>query len=358
MKQIAIDCRLINKGGIGRYIYSLLKEYKKINPPFEFLLLGDPEALSNVGLGEIIPFKAPIYSLVEQVGFPRLNVNLLHSPHYNIPVFYRGKLVVTIHDLAHIVLPQFFKNPFLRKFAKLMMKTAIGKATRFITVSTFSLSEIEKTFDFSINKGIVIYPGVERSVFYKRERKEIDSVKKRYGIEESYILFVGNIKPHKNIDGVIRAFRLVESEFDNLVIVGKFEGLKTRVKDFYKMLSDNIVFIERINDDELASLYSGAECLLFPSFYEGFGLPAIEALACGTVPIVSDMPVFREILCDACLFVDPNDINSIINGLLSLKYDNELRNKILSESKRVMGKFGWDKTATRTLEVYAEVLGA
>lgn len=357
MKRVAIDCRLIDKTGIGRYIRSLLEEYKRLDPPFEFILLGDSQKLGSVGLGEVIHFDEPIYSIREHLFFPNLKADLLHCPHYNAPLFYGGKLVVTVHDVVHFACPTFFKGKLKRALAKFVLKRALERCSRFITVSKFSLSEVERIFNYSGLKGVVIYPGVEMKVFYRRNELEIEEVKKRFGINGRYMIFVGNLKPHKNITGVIMAFRSLRHEFEKLVIVGTSEGLRTRLEEFDRLIDENIVHIERTDDNTLSALYSAAELLLFPSFYEGFGLPALESLACGTVPVLSDIPVFREIFDSHAIFVDPRSIGSIVDGVTLVVRNGKLKARLLENIDDFLSAFSWKSTAQKTLNVYAEVVG-
>lgn len=357
MKRVAIDCRLIDGGGIGRYLRALIDQYRKLAPPFALYLLGHPEQLKQFSFTAIIPFKCPIYSLSEQLFFPSVKVDLLHCPHYNIPLFYKGKIVTTIHDVAHIAVPHFFAHKLARIYAKFMLNRAVRKSAKIITVSNFSLDELHKFLDFSPEKAVVIYNGVDSSMFYRRSESEINDVRARLGIKGKYALYVGNMKPHKNVQGVIEAFRLLKGELDTLVLVGKSKGLRSRFKGLERVQEANIIFVETIPDELLPALYSGAELLLFPSFYEGFGLPPLEALACGTPSVVSDLPFARETLCDAAIFVDPSCPEKIAEGALKLLHDENIRRKILRRKEEILSRFSWETTAKKTLRIYEEAIG-
>ncbi len=361
MKRIAIDCRLIGGAGIGRYIEGLLSEFGKMNLPFEIILLGRPDKLRRFPF-PVVRFTSPIYSIREQLFFPYgklKGIALLHSPHYNFPLFWRGKLVVTIHDIAHIARETREIFGLARVYAHFMLKRVTEKAQRLITVSNFSKCEIVNYLGADSENVIVIPNGVNRDIFHPRAEEDVRRVKKRLGIKGEYILYVGNIKPHKNLVGVIDAFKLLRRKELMLVIVGALEGLRSRMKNLDERLSEfrgRILYTGVVDDSILSCLYTGAELLVLPSLYEGFGLPPLEALACGTPSVVSDRPFFRETLGDAACFVEPESTESIRWGIDFLLDNEAERKKIVEKGIELFKLYEWREIAKRTVGIYLGVI--
>ena len=358
-RKIAIDCRLLSGAGIGRYINGLLHEFEKMDLPFEITLLGKPEKLKKFSF-PIVEFSSPIYSLKEQLYFPYSklrNVELLHSPHYNVPLFWKRKLVVTIHDIAHIAIETRALFGLAKFYANFMLKQATRKAQRIITVSNFSKGEIVNYLGVNSKKITIIPNGVNRDIFYPRAEKDVKAAMKKLRIEGKYILYVGNVKPHKNLIGVIDAFKLLGRENLTLVIVGAWQGLRTKVKNLDEHISGfegRILYLGEVDDSTLSCLYTGAELLVLPSFYEGFGLPPLEALSCGTPSVVSDRPFFKEVLRDAACFIDPQNIESIKRGIELLLYDETIREKVVEKGEKLFNFYKWRNIAKQTIKIYQE----
>jgi len=310
-----------------------------------------------------IRVKAQIYSPIEQLLLPFLipPCDVFWSPHYNIPFgFIRArKRVVTIHDVFHVT--QYSTLSKVKKlYARLLMQMALLLSDKVITVSEFSRDEILRYFTVEHSKMSVIKNGVRQSPNWK----EPEYIRNRYQLPEHYILFVGNVKPHKNIRGLLEAYLLLEEaarEKFKVVVIGKIEGFRTgdqRLLNWIKeepMLRDRVVFTGFVPEDEIDSLYRYASLFVFPSLYEGFGLPILEAMACGTPVLTSKVSCMPEVTGGNAVLVNPNKTSDITVGIQTLLKDNSLYRKLSESGKKWAQNFTWEKTARETIGVFEKV---
>ncbi len=316
MKKILIDARMHDMSGIGTFTRHLIEEWI-IDEDKEIALLGDKLVLEKLYPNiKIYNYDEKIYSISEQLRFPykiAKEYDELFIPHYNIPLFYFGKMTSTIHDLIHLKFPEYFsKLAFL--YAKFMIKMNLIKSNRLVTVSNFTKNDILKTFGYKYeNKIEVRYNKVDK-IFRKIDDKEAlinGKIKFDIPIEKKIILFVGNKKPHKNLETLIRAFGELDNYKDmRLVLTG--EGFKTYIKleELVEKLNLNefIIHTGKVSQEDLVLLYNIADLFVFPSFYEGFGIPPLEALACGTPTVCSNSASIPEVCGDRVEYFKPNDI--------------------------------------------------
>lgn len=353
MKKIAIDVRMISSSGIGVYIKSILSRLIS-KSEFKYYLLGNREELliySNFNNVEIIEFDSKIYSINEQFQFIKKipkDIDLFWSPHYNIPVFYKKKLLVTIHDIFHIDFP-YKKGILERLYPIIMFKIILRKANKIISVSNFTKTRLVKRLSFNSDKIKVIYNGVDIT-------KPIENFK----INKPYILYVGNVKPHKNLNCLVQAFKKIKGEIPhNLVIVGKKSGFinnDNNISSYMNQLRDRIIFTGLVSDERLSNLYKNAECLVCPSLYEGFGLTPLEAMANGCPTIVSDIEVFREIYGNSAIFFNPNDSTILSEKLKELINDESLKINLVNRGLERSKFFSWDKTARETIDLIRSII--
>ncbi|MDR1812860.1 MAG: glycosyltransferase family 4 protein [Candidatus Fibromonas sp.] len=326
--KIAIDARMIDKSGIGTYIRHIM-EY-----------IGYSIILDSSN------FPCKNYSIKEQLFFPykklrREKIDVLHVPHLNIPVFYRGKLVVTIHDLTHLRYPQFLPGKFHYYYFKFMLATATKKASRILTDSHNTKKDIMEFFNVEPDR-IKVIPLAAGKEFVIREKGEVSYLYKKYNIPQGkkIILYVGNLLPHKNLDGLLKAVRLIKEDHV-LILAGK------NFKDRYgqKQEESSIVYAGEVSQDELVNLYNFADLFVLPSLYEGFGLPVLESFACGTPVACSNTSSLPEVGGNYAFYFDPeneSDIASAIDRALEWKGSPlDLREYAL--------QFSWEKTAEETL---------
>ena len=340
--KIGIDARLIHETGVGRYIRNLIAELAQIDKKNNYIVFvrqswKPPNERWDMKIADI-----PWHSVEEQITLPKLfsaeKLDILHVPYFTIPVFYPGKFVVTIHDLTILHYPtgKATTLPLPFYWAKLLgyraiLEIGLHRASGVIAVSFATKEELMDHFALDERKISVIHEGV-------REGKDGKSL-----IKEPYFLYVGNAYPHKNLEMLLRAIG-----DKTLVLVGK-EDL------FYKRLPrpSNVIFFGQANDEQLGSLYTHATALVFPSLMEGFGLPALEAAACGTPVICSDIPAFREILGPLGNYFMPND-TSALRALIA--HPEKLKKPTKEEQQELLKRFTWRQMAILTLQIYESTL--
>lgn len=352
MKNITVDARMINSSGIGTVIKNILKRMIVLKPEWKFFILGDLLELEKYNFlkydnVKLISCNAPIYSIKEQIELIKKipkETDIMWSPHYNIPVFYKGKLIVTIHDVFHLAMPQFVKGIHKRLYAKFMFRMIRCKANKIICVSNFTASELEKFVDVDKNNIKVIYNGIDEDWFNVKRGKSV--------YHKPYLLYVGNVKPHKNLVNLVKAFSLVKDKIPHdLIIVGKKEGFITGDKAVYNLVqstSNRIIFTGYINDILLKQYYKQADLFIFPSLYEGFGLPPLEALATDTKVICSKILVFKEVCKNMVDYFDPLNINNISECIIkTLKNKNKYK-----IDKNNLYLYNWN----RCIEEYVKII--
>ena len=362
-KSISIDTRLINAAGIGTYLRNLLPRIILSKSNTLFYLLGDIRELESFNWSKetnvvLINCVSPIYSFEEQIEIyqkiPR-DTLLFWSPHYNIPLFYRGKLLVTVHDLFHIAMPQFVKGYHKQLYAKIMFKAISKKANSIISVSDFTKNEFNKFVGKTKQEIHAIHNGVDESWFSSQKQKDFHHKK-------PFLLFVGNIKPHKNLGSLLDAFKLIMDIIPHdLIILGKKEGFITGDSDiFVKALEQKErvhFFGEFDNDSEIfRQFYLNADVLILPSFYESFGLPPLEAMASGCPAIVSNVAALPEIYKDSVLYCNPYDYKDIAEKIFELINDNKLRDNLRQKGFERAKQLTWESCAQKTIHVIQEVL--
>lgn len=334
MIDLCIDARMALCSGIGRYIRQLVP----LMHDFRVILLVDQIDRDWCKGFEQIQFAAPIYSVKEQIFYPlRIpKCDLFWSPHYIVPLMptRARKTVVTIHDAMHLALGTWQQ----KIYAKCVMRKALHHSDAVITDSQFSKNEIYKFLGQSKKEANVVSIGVDHDQFYRRERSE--EIRKKYALPDRFILFVGNYKAHKNIEGLIKAFALLKMKDISLVIVGKGTS------------------IGEVLDEELPILYSMAELFVFPSFYEGFGLPPLEAMSCGCPTVVSNAASMEEVCGDASLYFNPSLIDEIAMTITKVLTDQQLKNQLIEKGLERAKMFTWGKAAHRHAEIFKELCNA
>lgn len=351
---ITIDARMINMSGIGRYLQSLIPILlnQKNNQHFLLGKIDELQEYSECENVSLIQVKSKLYSPLEQFELMRKVplCDLYFSPHFITPFFpiKAKKRITTIHDLFHLSSEadfSFLKNIYL----KVLYSTAAKRSDRIITVSQFSRKELIRHFPVSKKKIVVINSCLERSLFSPSQIKA--------KIANKYILYVGNIKPHKNIVRLIEAFIKMANKKLSLVIVGDKDGFINGIKGFDEIIGDNknIIFTGRVDDSQLKSLYTDAEFFVFPTLYEGFGLPPLEAMSCGTAVAASSIEVVREVCKDSALYFDPLSIEDMSLKMSRLLDDNILRNELILKGEKLCSHYSKNIFIDKHLEVFTDV---
>ena len=346
--KIAIDCRLFGNSGIGTFIKNIV-DYIVINRDVSFLLIGKKKEISyykkysNVSIieNDIKPF-----SLKELFNFPTKEINecdAFFTPYINIPLSIKVPIFSTIHDVIFFDLKELtsFSGRWLRW---LFYKSTCKRSKLIFTVSNFSKQRIIHHFNPSIPIKI-IYNGVATKI--KEASNENNSKK-------NYILYVGNIKPHKGLRILINAYNIAKERGlnQNLLIVGEYKNFKTTDNEIFEALNsnkDNIFFTGRLSDEELIQTIKEAQVLVLPSYYEGFGIPPLEALYLGTDAIISDIPTLREIYKDLPVNFfkagDAENLSKLLSSYKHIKTDEfRLVRNVINE------KYNFKITANQILE--------
>lgn len=367
MKTLTIDCRMIRASGIGTYLRSILDHLLQV-PDLDLCLLVDPNQppLAPPPNVSRIPLAAPIYGLKEQLLLP-LRVprcDLFWSPHFNVPFapLRARHRVVTIHDLCHLDCPEHVA--FLhRAYARVLLNAAARSADVILTDSNFSRERILAHLNVASEKIRVTPLGVDTARFARvtdPERRRAAAT--RLGLPEHFILFVGNVKPHKNIRGLLDAWQRLEKEFPDhrLVITGRKDKFITGISNLaesvdHRNLTDRVLFTGFVPDELLPDLYSLASCLAFPSFYEGFGLPPLEAMACGCPAVVSRAASLPEACGDAACYVDPYDAASIADGIRQVLTNPSVQKELVEKGYQRVKQLTWQQTAQQCLQIFQEI---
>ena len=308
----------------------------------------------------------PHYSLKEQIFLPlqliKIKPDLAHFPHFNVPIFWWGKYVVTIHDLIkHLSRgvetttrwPIFYWFKYLNY--KILVWLVVKRATKIITPSNYWKEELIRRYHLPREKVIVTYEGVDKkfSIFNFQFSKR--KILEKYKIKTPFIIYTGSLYPHKNVEVLIKAVKKLNKEMQvYLVIVCARNIFYERfLKKVEKLGAKNYVnFIGFVPDEELAAIYQHAEAFVFPSLIEGFGLPGLEAMACGVPVLVSDIPVFREIYKDAVVYFDPFSVNDLVEKIKKIIKDEKLKRRLKIKGKKLISLYSWKKMAQKTIETY------
>lgn len=335
--------------------------------PVELTLAGDLEKLRfferDIGRKiEKIGFRSPIYSLREQIGGSYLTLRykkafqVFHFPHYNIPWFSQGKVLVTLHDLIHLLFPQYFSSKKVF-FAKRLLQRVGARAERIIADSDSTRNDFLRLLPEAADKTTVIPIGVDGK-FTQLPLQDVESFRKAKGVER-FILFVGNRKPHKNLIGLLRAFTEIREKVRDyrLVVIANGDVKDCEIEEQANRLGDRIIEPGPVNDGELVLYYNAATLLVCPSLYEGFGLAPLEAMACGCPVITSNTSSLPEVVGDAGIMTDPNDVEALAGEMIRVLTDPTLRAEMSEKGLARARLFSWEKCARETIGVYEEIAG-
>lgn len=353
--KVGIDARMVDNLGIGTYIKGIIQWLPKLSN-YKYVLFGNSKRLEFYNL-PVVEFDCPIYGLKEQVLFPgvikKAGIDLLHLPHYNAPLFLQQKKVVTIHDLIHLIYPEYLPSKKAYFYARFMIGQACKNAEIIIADSQSTKNDIVKYFNIAPSKIKVIYLGYSRD--FRQSSEKAAKSKLEYG---KYLLYVGAIRPHKNVLNFIDAFYMLKQEKNienKLIIVGKgkppyIDEVRKKINSYN--LGDEVLIFENVPQKKLVELYCGAELFVFLSFYEGFGLPPLEAMACGCPVITSNAASLPEVAGEAGIMIDPYNIDEMKQSIYRVLTESELRRQMIEKGLRRVKLFSWEKTVKKTLEIY------
>jgi glycosyltransferase involved in cell wall biosynthesis len=378
--KIGIDARMYRSevAGISRYSQNLIKNLLEIDTSDEFVLfmtsadksefdkfkIENSLEIVNCKL-KIIITDIPHYSIAEQTKLGKIiekeKLDLMHFLSFNHPVNYNGKFVVTIHDLTLLLFPETARETsFLKRKAFIyVMKDACKKSQIIITDSENTKKDIVKKLKVTNKKIQNIYLAADDKMLKKTSEKVIEDIKTKNQIgDKPVILYVGQMRPHKNIPSLIEAFDILKKEIDaKLVIIGKPDKKHQR---FFKTIDNSrnirdIVMPGFVSNEELSAWYKIATVFCFPSLYEGFGLPGLEAMQAGTPVVSSDTSSLPEIYRDAAIYFDPCNTKDIADKIKEVINNKIIRDDLIKKGKIVSKYYSWKKTAEETLSIYKQI---
>lgn len=371
--RIGIDARFFGSAGkgLGRYTQKLIENLERVDKTNRYFIF-----LRKENFDEYRPhnpnFKKalanfPWYSFSEQINMPQVlnkyDLDLVHFPHFNVPLLYRKKFIITIHDLILLHFPTvknttlnplFYRLKFLAY--RLVIKSAVKRAKKIIAVSEFTKKDIINNYRIPEEKIAITYQACEN--FCAISPKNEDEILKKYGIIKPYLLYVGNAYPHKNLEAFVLAYKDIDKQIKNLhlVLVGKEDYFYRRLKNFVEEKNiPNLIFPDFIPDDDLDSVYKNAALYVFPSLYEGFGLPPLEAMAKGAPVASSDHECMKEILGDSACYFNAKNRKETAETIIRLLNNGELRKNLIEKGYARVKKYSWEKMARETFSEYQKL---
>jgi glycosyltransferase involved in cell wall biosynthesis len=371
VSHVAINAHLLSgpawyrSAGVHQYIYHLLRHLGKVDDGLRYtVLLGEGELPLDVALAACQSrwptSQASVRVLWEQLVQPwvlrRMEADLVHGPVFIAPVFTPCPSVITIHDLSFMRFPNLF-HPVNRLYLTVLTRLSAQRARRIIAVSAHAAAESVQLLDVPPERIDVIYHGVD-PVFRPLPTDTIASFRQRRGLPERFLLFVGTLEPRKNLVRLVEAFAHIQDDQVGLVLAGGkgwlYDELFARVETLG--LEGKVIFPGYVMSEELPLWYNAATALAYPSVYEGFGLPVLEAQACGAPVLTSNVSSLPEAAGDAALMVDPYDVEALATGINQILTDESLRLELRAHGLAHAQEFTWSRTALETAHVYKRAL--
>jgi glycosyltransferase involved in cell wall biosynthesis len=351
--------------GVGHYTFELARALAALAPADEFELVSPyPPVPLESGIPANLHFVQPSANGLTRrawwsLGLPlycsRTELALFHGTNFDLPAWARCPTVLTIHDLSLLLYPETHEKRLVRR-ARVKLPLMARKATAIITPSKAVKAEVSQHLGIDSDKVFAI-PEAARAAFYPAARSESDPVRQRLGVADEFILFVGTVEPRKNLLSLARAFAELlrgTSLRPQLVIAGKEGWLSDELMTYLResQITDRVLFTGHLSDDDLRALYSACCVFVYPSLYEGFGLPLLEAMACGAPVVTSNIPSISETVGDVARLISPTDIHDLTRAIKSLLEDTNERAHRSAAGIEHARKFSWAQTAAATLEVY------
>ncbi len=366
--RIAINCRsflLKNYTGIGRYAYNLVKSLSEIDHQNEYWLYAQKKYFDFKRRIPRVPadnFSVKVDWFGQGLSKILNPVDIYHSPNIDFINIPNAKIVVTVHDLVYKTYPD-GQNAQSCEMMHKQMSQVVEQADRIICCSHSTSHDLKQHYAVKDGQVCLVYQGVDKNIFYplddQQRQKARGDLKKR-GIPESFLLFVGTIEPRKNLQNLLLALSILKqkNKFKGKLVVSgmkgwMIEGLAEVIKKFN--LTDDVIFLGYVSDEDLRSLYNLCEIFVFPSLYEGFGFPLVEAFSCGAAVVTSNVSSCPEIAADAALVINPYNPDEIADAVVRLMDDVKLKKLMQQRALNRAQNFSFQKTAEQTLAVYQEL---
>ncbi len=382
--RVAIDVRRILDFGIGTYIRNLLRAFQQIEAPHEFLLIGAPDQKrlfqNLVPRFRFVPHSASDLQRKDHLAFPRLirnlDVDLTHIPFTRVPLFLPRPYVITVHDLSSVLFDK--SSPWLRELRRYRFLRSVSRADRVISVSLATLRDLDNLTGISHDRVNVIYNAPDPVFFQPAKsadaraagpdsrRVEQRRILERYQIDYPFLLYAGHIREQKNIPRMVEAFAVARQELAQepaykelrLIIIGDDIHLHPEVRRavIQSRVEHCVRFLGFVPFGTLRLFYETAEAFLFPSLYEGFGLPPLEAMASGTPVITSAVSSLLEVVQDGAALVNPENVFDIARGICDVLRNPELRASLIARGRARAEAFSWLAAARQTIETYEDAV--
>lgn len=372
--RITFDATAIpaNRAGAGVYIFSLVKALSQVDADNEYHVFAKAEHAEEFGplgpnfrLVRVPPLSTPQRLVWEQTVLPRalktLGADVLHSPHYTMPLLAPCPVVVTFHDMTYLLMPELHAR-FHRRFFPPMMRASARRAARLLAVSESTRRDMLRLLPASAGKTVTTLEAAG-PVFRVAPAPSVADACARFGLTPSrFLLYVGVLEPRKNVPLLLQAYARIAGRFPDspLVIAGKkgwmYDAIFAQVSALG--LADRVVFTGYVAEEDLPRLYGGARAFVYPSRYEGFGLPVLEAMQCGAPVITSDVSSMPEVAGGAALLIDPDDVGGLADALARVLSDDALAADLSRRGIARAAGFSWERCARETRAVYESLGGA
>lgn len=376
--KVVIDARMygLENAGIGRYLINLLSELQEIDTRNKYIVLLRKKYFQRLWFAKNFwKVKADFkhYSFAEQKYLPpilsKYKSALVHFPHFNIPVNFKGKFVVTLHDLtmhkqgreaSNLSLPFYYIK---RPVYKYIYKKAVHKSEGIIVPTRQTKNELMEYFNLDEKKVKVIYEGLNSIFSGKSSPKQQEIILKKYKLALSkYFIYVGNVYPHKNIERAIEAMEYFNNKNKRNYVLAIISGRGVFTKRLEKIIADlraqsSVKLLGFVGDKELSILLRNSCAFVYPSLSEGFGLPGLEAMSAGTLILASDIAVFREVYADNAIYFNQFDFTTITKAMEeAARMPKKSRDRKISKSQKFIKRYSWTKMAKQTLKIYQEAI--
>lgn len=358
--------------GIGQYAEELVRHLVKRDTTNQYRVFVTGEAGNNFPIyasnltKSVVPFKHYTYS--EQFLYPNIlkqaNLNLIHYTNFNSPIFFKKtKSIVTIHDLTLWFFPgRKQKGAIKQLLYRVVIRQACRNAHHIIAITEATKRDIVKLLKIDPAKITVVHEAASERYHPLIQPANLEQIKRKFNITKPYFLYIGQWRAHKNVVRLIRAFALLRRRYQldyQLVLGSKIDSAYPEIPATIKELGlqEDVVLTGYVADDELPYLYNGAECFVFPSLYEGFGLPPLEAMACGTPVVSSNVSCMPEVLGEAAIYFDPLNVEEMAKAMAEVGKNYSLKRELKAKGLAQAKLYSFDRMAEETLAVYCQVLG-
>jgi len=374
--RVAIDIRRAGDFGIGTYLRNIVNELARQDSETQYLLIGRPSHLEEFNpLPEnfrLLDYEAPPGSFRTHFHLPVVladrDVDILHMPWFYAPAVMTCKLIITVHDMTDFFNPVRPVSRVVQAGRLHFARRALLRAGRILAVSHASQRDLARTFAIPESKIEVVYNALDERLHREPLAADTDRVLERYAVNHPFVLYAGNIKPQKNLTRLIEAFAVAKADLAahpdlaglTLLVIGdelaKHADLRRTV--VRTRIREDVRFLGFLPHAVLRVFYARARAFLFPSLYEGFGLPPLEAMAHGTPVLTSNVSSLPEVFGNAALLVNPENVFDIARGIKQVVTDAALREQLIQRGYEQVQKYSWQRSAQQVLRVYCEVCGA